>query len=59
MRVAAAHPQNALQTNLLGDLIARRSPAPGKRSVLAALSGHVTDKEREEIKRFSRRTPMG
>ena len=49
---AAAHRQDALQTNLLGDLIAKAFAGSGKALVLAALSGHVTDKEREEIKRF-------
>ena len=56
---AAAHPQNALQTNLLGDLIAKAFAGSGKALVLAALSGHVTDKEREEIKRFLKENPDG
>src|SRR5688572_33275923 len=54
---AAAHPQDALQTNLLGDLIAKAFAGSGKALVLAALSGHVTDKEREEIKRFLKENP--
>lgn len=49
---AAAHPQDALQTNLVGDLIARAFSGSGKALVLAALNEHVTDAEREEIKRF-------
>ena len=49
---AAAHAKDALQTNLLGDLIAKAFAGSGKALVLAALSRHVTDKEREEIERF-------
>jgi predicted transcriptional regulator len=49
---AAAHKQDALQTNLLGDLIQKAFAGSGKALVLAALSGHVTDKERAEIQRF-------
>ncbi|MFC5568767.1 BlaI/MecI/CopY family transcriptional regulator [Lysobacter yangpyeongensis] len=53
---AAAHPQDALQTNLLRDLIQKAFAGSGKDLVLAALSEHVTDKEREEIRRFLRET---
>jgi predicted transcriptional regulator len=49
---AAAQAQGALQTNLLSELIAKAFAGSGKALVLAALSGHVTDKERDEIKRF-------
>lgn len=49
---AAAHAQDALQTNLLTDLIHKAFAGSGKNLVLAALSGHVTSKEREEIKRL-------
>ena len=49
---AAAHPQDALQTNLLGDLISKAFAGSGKALVLAALKEHVTDAEREEIQRF-------
>ena len=49
---AAAHAQDALQTNLLTELIHKAFAGSGKDLVLAALSGHVTDKERSEIKRF-------
>ena len=49
---AAAHAQDALQTNLLNDLIHKAFAGSGKDLVLAALSGHVTDKERNEIKRL-------
>src|SRR5262245_6853729 len=56
---AAAHPQGALQTNLLGDLIAKAFAGSGKALVLAALSGHVTEREREEITRFLKESPNG
>lgn len=56
---AAAHPQDALQTNLLGELIAKAFSGSGKALVLAALNDHVTDKEREEIKRFLKENPHG
>ena len=40
---AAAHAQDALQTNLLRDLIQKAFAGSGKDLVLAALSEHVTD----------------
>jgi predicted transcriptional regulator len=49
---AAAQPQQELQTDLLRDLIHRAFGGSGKKLVLAALSGHVTTTEREEIKRL-------
>ena len=49
---AAAHAQDALQTNLLHELIHKAFAGSGKDLVLAALSSHVTDKERDEIQRF-------
>lgn len=49
---AAAHAQDALQTNLLTDLIHKAFAGSGKNLVLAALSGHVTAKEREDIRRL-------
>jgi len=49
---AAAHAQDALQTNLLRDLIQKAFSGSGKALVLAALNEHVSDKEREEIRRF-------
>jgi predicted transcriptional regulator len=49
---AAAHAQDALQTNLLSDLIHKAFSGSGKQLVLAALSGHVSAKEREEIRRL-------
>ncbi|MGO4221879.1 BlaI/MecI/CopY family transcriptional regulator [Lysobacter sp. TAF61] len=54
---AAAHERDALQTNLLKDLIQKVFAGSGKDLVLAALSDHVTDKEREEIKRFLKENP--
>lgn len=56
---SAAHAQDTLQTNLLRDLIQKAFSGSGKSLVLAALSGHVTDKEREEIKRFLKENPDG
>jgi predicted transcriptional regulator len=49
---AAAHAQDALQTNLLRELIHKAFAGSGKDLVLAALNEHVSDKEREEITRF-------
>jgi len=49
---AAAHAQDALQTNLLGELIQKVFAGSGKALVLAALDGHVSDREREEIRRL-------
>lgn len=54
---AAAHAQDALQTNLLRELIQKAFSGSGKALVMAALSEHVTDKEREEIKRFLKDNP--
>ena len=56
---AAAHAQDALQTNLLGDLINKVFGGSGRDLVLAALSEHVTDKERDEIKRYLKEHPDG
>lgn len=53
---AAAHAQDALQTNLLRDLIHKAFSGSGKDLVLAALSEHVSAKEREEIRRFLKET---
>lgn len=49
---AAAQAQDALQTNLLGDLIHKAFSGSGKDLVMAALRGHVSDDERAEIQRF-------
>ena len=54
---AAAHARDALQTNLLRDLIQKAFAGSGKDLVLAALNEHVSDKEREEIRRFLRENP--
>ena len=54
---SAAQEQDALQTHLLTDFIQKAFAGSGKDLVLAALSGHVTDKEREEIRRFLKENP--
>jgi predicted transcriptional regulator len=46
---APAQPQDSLQTSLIKDLIHKAFSGSGKDLVLAALRGHVTKKEREEI----------
>ena len=56
---AAAHAQDALQIGLLGDLIQKAFAGSARDLVLAALSGHVTRKEREEIRRFLKENPDG
>ena len=56
---SAAHAQNALQTNLLGELITKVFAGSGKALVLAALDGHVTDEERDEIKRYLKESHHG
>lgn len=56
---APAHAQDALQTNLLGDLISKAFAGSGKALVLAALKEHVTDREREEIQRFLKENDDG
>lgn len=49
---AAAQAQDTLQTNLLHDLIEKAFAGSGKRLVLAALDAHVTDAERDEIRKL-------
>lgn len=49
---AAAQAQDSLRTNLLKDLIYKAYSGSGKELVMAALRGHVTDQEREEIQKF-------
>ena len=49
---APAQAQDTLQTNLLTDLIQKAFAGSGKHLVLAALDAHVTDAEREEIRRL-------
>ena len=52
---AAAHEQELLRTGLLKDLINKAFSGSGKELVMAALRGHVTPKEREEILRILRK----
>jgi predicted transcriptional regulator len=47
---APAQPQDTLQTSLVSDLIHKVFSGSGKALVLAALRGHLSAKEREEIK---------
>jgi predicted transcriptional regulator len=46
---APAQAQDLLQTSLIKELIHKAFSGSGKELVLAALRGHVTQKEREEI----------
>lgn len=46
---APAQPQDAMQTSLVKELINKAFAGSGKALVLAALRGHVSDKERDEI----------
>jgi predicted transcriptional regulator len=46
---APAQAQDSLQTSLIKDLIHKAFSGSGKELVLAALRGHVSRKEREEI----------
>ena len=49
---APAHAQDSLRTGLLKELIHKAFAGSGKELVMAALRGHVTKKEREEIQKF-------
>ncbi|HZH42508.1 MAG TPA: BlaI/MecI/CopY family transcriptional regulator [Lysobacter sp.] len=49
---SAAHPQDALKTGLLSELIQKAFAGSAKDLVLAALSTHVSAREREEIRRL-------
>lgn len=49
---AAAHAPDALRTGLLSDLIHKAFAGSAKDLVLAALNGHVSAKEREEIRQL-------
>ena len=49
---SAAQKQDALQTHLLDDFIQRAFAGSGKGLVLAALNAHVSDAERDEIRRL-------
>jgi len=46
---APAQPQENLQTSLVSELITKAFSGSGKALVLAALRGHVSKKDREEI----------
>ena len=54
---AAAHAQDTLRTSLLQDLIQKAFAGSGKDLVLAALSDHVSDRERAEIRRLLKADP--
>ena len=51
---APAHARDALQTNLLKDLMQRAFAGSAKALVLAALKSGISKKEREEIERLLR-----
>jgi predicted transcriptional regulator len=50
-----ALPQDSLQTSLIKELIHKAFAGSGKELVLAALRGHVSKKEREEIQELLKR----
>ena len=49
---APAQPPDSLRTNLLKDLIQKAYSGSGKDLVIAALRGHVSQEEREEIRKL-------
>ena len=49
---SAAQAQDSLQTNMLKDLIHKAFSGSAKDLVMAALRGHVSQKERDEIQKF-------
>jgi predicted transcriptional regulator len=49
---SAAQAQDSLQTNLLKDLIHKAFSGSAKDLVMAALRGHVSQEERDEIQQF-------
>jgi predicted transcriptional regulator len=49
---APAHAQDSLRSNLLKELIHKAYSGSGKELVMAALRGHVTAAERDEIQKF-------
>lgn len=51
---SSAVAQGSLQSTLLRDLIDKAFSGSGKAMVMAALRGHVTKKEREDIQAFLR-----
>jgi predicted transcriptional regulator len=46
---APAQPQDAMQTSLVSELINKAFSGSGKALILAALRGHISKKERDEI----------
>ncbi|OON62568.1 BlaI/MecI/CopY family transcriptional regulator [Massilia sp. KIM] len=54
---APAHARDALQTNLLKDLMQRAFAGSAKALVLAALKSGISNKEREEIEKLLREAP--
>jgi predicted transcriptional regulator len=52
---APAQPQDRQQASLIKDLIHKAFSGSGKELVLAALRGHVSKKEREEIQQILNR----
>ncbi|MES2047497.1 MAG: BlaI/MecI/CopY family transcriptional regulator, partial [Pseudomonadota bacterium] len=48
----AAQAQDSLQTNMLKDLIHKAFSGSAKDLVMAALRGHVSQEERDEIQKF-------
>ena len=56
---AAAHAQDTLRTSLLQELIQKAFSGSGKELVIAALSDHVSARERAEIRRFLKENADG
>jgi len=56
---APAQAQDSLRTGLLKELIHKAFAGSGKELVMAALRGHVSKKEREEIQRMLNATKPG
>lgn len=52
---APAQPQDSLQTSLIKELIHKAFAGSGKELVMAALRGHVSKKDREEIQELLKR----
>lgn len=52
---APAQPQDSLQTSLIKELIHKAFAGSGKELILAALRGHVSQKERAEIQELLNR----
>lgn len=58
-RYAPVHAQDKLQQSLVKDFIAKAFAGSGKALVLAALKGHVSAKERAEIRQLLARNGDG